>query len=174
MYRVLLFNKELVLSNIVIFGNSGSGKSTLAKHLAMKNNLAHLDLDTVAWKPVQPPERMLISESHALISKFLGANKDWLVEGCYSDLLELVTIEADEVIFLNLPISMCITNAKNRPWEPHKYKSKESQDTNLNMLTNWISNYTSRDDTFSKTAHQKLYDDWQGKKAMYVSNAGLT
>jgi hypothetical protein len=69
---------------------------------------------------------------------------------------------------------MCIANAKNRPWEPHKYKSKESQDTNLNMLTNWISNYTSRDDTFSKTAHQKLYDDWQGKKAMYVSNADLT
>jgi adenylate kinase family enzyme len=162
------------LSKIVIFGNSGSGKSTLAKDLALKNKLAHLDLDTIAWNPVQPPERMPISESYILISEFLSANEEWLVEGCYSDLLELVTTKADEVIFLNLPISTCITNAKNRHWEPHKYQSKEAQDANLNMLIDWISNYTSRNDTFSKAAHEKLYAECQGKKTMYVSNEHRT
>ena len=162
------------MSKIVIFGNSGSGKSTLAKDLALKSKLMHLDLDTIAWKPVQPPERMPISESYVLISEFLSANEEWLVEGCYSDLLELVIAEADEVIFLNLPISMCITNAKNRPWEPHKYQSKEAQDANLNMLIDWISNYSSRNDTFSKAAHDKLYDECQCKKTMYLSNKYLT
>lgn len=162
------------MSKIVIFGNSGSGKSTLAKDLALKSNLAHLDLDTIAWKPVQPVERMPISESCVLISEFLSANEEWLVEGCYSDLLELVSKKADEVIFLNLPISTCITNAKNRPWEPHKYQSKEAQDANINMLIDWISNYTSRNDSFSKVAHEKLYNEFQGKKIMYESNEHRT
>jgi len=162
------------LSKIVIFGNSGSGKSTLAKEIALKNNLAHLDLDTVAWRPIAPPERLSISESSKLINDFLSTNRGWVIEGCYSDLLELVTQQANEVIFLNLPVSACVENAKNRPWEPHKYESKEAQDANLDMLIDWISQYTARNDTFSKLAHEKLYDDFQGKKTMRVSNSQLT
>lgn len=169
-----LCTKGIALSKVVIFGNSGSGKSTLAKELALKNNLAHLDLDTVAWKPITPPERLSILESSKSINDFLLTNNGWVVEGCYSDLLELVTQQADEVIFLNLPVSACIENAKNRPWEPHKYKSKEVQDANLEMLINWISQYTARTDTFSKVAHKKLFRDFQGKKTIYVSNEQRT
>jgi adenylate kinase family enzyme len=158
------------LNKFVIFGNSGSGKSTLAKTLALKNKLAHLDLDTIAWQPVKPPERMSISESTSLINDFLNTHTEWVIEGCYTDLLELVTVKADEVIFLNLPISACIKNAKNRPWEPHKYESKEAQDKNLDMLMDWISKYDSRSDTFSKMAHEALYNECQSKKIMYTSN----
>ena len=162
------------MSKVVIFGNSGSGKSTLAKELVLKNNLAHLDLDTVAWRLIAPPERLSISESSKLINDFLSTNSGWVIEGCYSDLLELVTQQADEVIFLNLPVSACIENAKNRPWEPHKYESKEAQNANLEMLIDWISQYTARTDTFSKVAHEKLFEDFQGKKTMYVSNEQRT
>lgn len=162
------------MSKIVIFGNSGSGKSTRAKHLALKSKLAHLDLDTVAWKPVLPPERMPISESTVLINDFLNTNNEWVVEGCYADLLALVTMKADEVIFLNLPVANCIANARNRPWEPHKYQSKEAQDANLAMLIDWISKYTARSDTFSKVAHEKLYEEFQGIKTMYESNEDRT
>jgi len=163
----------VVLTKVVIFGNSGSGKSTLAKDIALKGNLAHLDLDTIAWKPVHPPERMSIPESSIYINDFLNTNENWVIEGCYSDLLELVTPSADEVIFLNLPISSCIANAKSRPWEPHKYESKEAQDANLDMLIDWISQYNSRDDTFSKAEHEKLFEKFQGNKIMYVSNEHL-
>ena len=89
-------------------------------------------------------------------------------------MLELVTQQADEVIFLNLPVSTCVANAKNRPWEPHKYKSKEAQEENLDMLIYWISQYTSRNDTFSKVAHEQLFEEFQGKKTMYVSNENRT
>jgi adenylate kinase family enzyme len=163
-----------LMSKIVIFGNSGSGKSTLAKALALKNHLGHLDLDTVAWKPVAPPERLSILESSKSINDFLLTYSAWVIEGCYADLLDLVTQQADEIIFLNLPISACIENAKNRPWEPHKYESKLAQDENLAMLINWISQYTTRIDTFSKVAHEKLFNDFQGKKTLYVSNQQST
>lgn len=162
------------MNKFVIFGNSGSGKSTLAKALALQNKLAHLDLDTVAWKPIMPPQRLSILESSKLINAFFLANSSWVIEGCYSDLLELVTPKADEVIFMNLPVSACIENAKSRPWEPHKYDTKEAQDSNLEMLIKWISQYTTRTDSFSKFAHEKLYSDFQGKKTMYVSNEQRT
>src|SRR5262245_31604748 len=40
---------------LVIFGNSGAGKSTLAQRLAREGALAHLDLDSLAWLPTEPP-----------------------------------------------------------------------------------------------------------------------
>lgn len=162
------------MSKVVIFGNSGSGKSTLATELALKNQLAHLDLDTIAWKASKTPERQTILESSKSINDFLITHNNWVIEGCYADLLEIVTPKTDKVIFLNLPVSACVANAKNRPWEPHKYKSKEAQDENLDMLIDWISQYTSRNDTFSKVAHEKLFEEFQGKKTMYVSNEGRT
>lgn len=158
------------MTKVIIFGNSGSGKSTLAKALVNENNLAHLDLDTIAWKPVSPPERMLISDSKDLIDEFLSNHQDWVVEGCYADLLQLVIPKAEEIIFLNLPVSTCIENARKRPWEPHKYESKEAQDANLEMLIDWISQYDSRTDTFSRVAHESLFEKFQGKRSMFTSN----
>lgn len=158
------------MKKIVVFGNSGSGKSTLAKAFQGSDNLPHLDLDTIAWKPVLPPERKSIAESKQAIDEFLRANQQWVIEGCYSDLLALVLPDASEIFFLNLPIETCIANAKLRPWEPHKYESKAAQDANLDMLIDWIAQYENRTDTFSKAAHERLYSGYVGKKTMYTSN----
>lgn len=158
------------MNKFVVFGNSGSGKSTLAKALALKHDLAHLDLDTVAWRPTSPPERMPILESQALINDFVSLHTCWVIEGCYSDLLELALTQASEIIFLNLSVNECINNAKKRPWEPHKYESKERQDANLNMLLDWIALYDTREDTFSKVAHLSLYENFEGQKTMFTNN----
>jgi len=158
------------MKKIIIFGNSGSGKSTLAKKLCLKFNLAHLDLDSLAWLPITPPQRKTLSESTKEILSFMKNNKGWVIEGCYSDLLQIPIEDSNELIFLNLPIEMCILNAKNRPWEAHKYDSKEAQDANLQMLINWISQYEERSDTFSKAAHMKLYKDYKGVKRILTDN----
>ncbi len=158
------------MRNILIFGNSGSGKSTLAKKLCRAEGLSHLDLDTLAWQPTTPPERNPIDVSAAEISNFIASNVAWVIEGCYTDLLEQALPFSTEIIFMNLPITLCIENAKKRPWEPHKYASKEVQDNNLDMLVGWISQYSDRTDTFSAIAHNKFYDDYSGKKKMLTDN----
>ena len=158
------------MQRIVIFGNSGSGKSTLAKELQRDNDLPHLDLDLIAWQPTSPPERKPIFESSQEIRAFMDSNAQWVIEGCYADLLEIVIPESSEIIYLNLPVEACISNARNRPWEPHKYESKEAQDANLDMLIDWIAQYADRNDTFSKPAHEKLFKDYEGKKTMYTNN----
>ena len=158
------------LNRIVIFGNSGAGKSTLARELAESKGLSHFDLDTVAWRPVSPPERRPVDESRQEIESFIEANIGWVIEGCYSDLLEIALPKASEIIFLNLPVETCIANAKKRPWEPHKYESKQAQDANLGMLIDWIAHYSERDDTFSQSSHEALFNSYDGKKTMYTSN----
>tara|TARA_R110002072_G_C7839268_1_gene524828 strand:- start:274 stop:753 length:480 start_codon:yes stop_codon:yes gene_type:complete len=158
------------LRNIVIFGNSGSGKSTLAKRLCSSEDLSHLDLDTLAWKPTSPPERAPVEDSKLEILDFLDSNRNWVIEGCYSDLVEIVLPFSNEIIFMNLPVELCIENARSRPWEPHKYESKQAQDSNLKMLIGWISQYSERTDTFSALAHTRLYEQYSGEKIMITSN----
>ncbi len=158
------------LKKILVFGNSGSGKSTLAKKLSNSYGLVHLDLDTLAWEPSSPPKRKPLIESGQEIFSFINSNGGWVIEGCYSDLLEIAVPKSNEIIFMNLPVETCIANAKSRPWEPHKYESKEAQDANLKMLIDWIAQYTERVDTFSEVAHNELYEKYSGKKSMINCN----
>ena len=158
------------MRNILIFGNSGSGKSTLAKKLCSCEGLSHLDLDTLAWKPISPPERVPIERSELEILEFVHSKKGWVIEGCYSDLLEIAVPYSNEMIFMDLPVESCIDNARHRPWEPHKYISKEAQDGDLAMLIGWISQYYERNDTFSALAHTRLYEQYPGKKRIVTCN----
>ncbi|MFT2092467.1 shikimate kinase [Paraglaciecola sp. 2405UD69-4] len=159
------------MKKILIFGNSGSGKSTLSKKYSDAKNLAHLDLDTIAWLPSTPPQRKPLADSKIEIDTFISTHKGWVIEGCYTDLLELASPSATDIVFMNLPIEDCIDNAKRRPWEPHKYPSKAAQDANLNMLVEWISQYTNRSDGFSQSAHQGLFETFSKSKFMISNNS---
>jgi adenylate kinase family enzyme len=158
------------MQRVVIFGNSGSGKSTLARHYTAKYELSHLDLDMLAWQDTNPPLRKPLKESAVQINQFLEENKNWVIEGCYADLLSLMIKKANEVIFLNPGVETCINNCRNRPWEPHKYRSQEAQNRNLDRLLEWVEQYPLRNDEFSLTAHQKLFHEFVGKKTEYKSN----
>lgn len=161
------------MKSVLIFGNSGSGKSTLASTLCRAHGLAHMDLDSIAWLPSTPPERAPLDASKTEIEAFVEANDGWVIEGCYTDLLEMARPHAEEVIFLNLPVDLCIENARNRPWEPHKYGSKAAQDRNLAMLIDWISEYSSRDGVMSHRAHKAFYEQFTGRKTEIRSNREL-
>ncbi|WP_240732739.1 hypothetical protein [Halioglobus maricola] len=108
------------------------------------------------------------------IDGFVASNSNWVIEGCYSDLIEFVLSEAAELVYMDLPIEACIANAKRRPWESHKYESKKAQDENLPMLIEWISQYESRNDTFSRSAHQGLLERFSGKKTVFTGNEVCT
>ncbi len=161
---------ELLMSRTLIFGNSGSGKSTLASQIHQQDNVPHFDLDTVAWQSGLPPIRNPLPLSIELINKFISTQDNWVIEGCYSDLLTELLPFATLIIYLDLPNKVCIENAKNRAWEPHKYSSKQAQDENLAMLIHWIKEYETRTDSFSKKSHQALYNSFSGKKTIIKNN----
>ena len=155
---------------IVIIGNSGSGKSTLAKFLQSQYDLSLLDLDILAWKASDPPQREELAISMERIDSFTAGNKAWVIEGGYSDLIKPLLKNATKVIFLNPGLNSCIENCKNRPFESHKYQSMEEQNSNLQMLLAWVQEYYKRDDSFSYHAHKILFDAFGGEKIEYRSN----
>lgn len=158
------------MKKVLVFGNSGAGKSTLSKKLASNENLAHLDLDVLAFKKDPPTERRDIDASMLEINVFLAKHDAWVIEGGYADLLERLLDHANEMVFLDLSAESCQENAKNREWEPHKYESKAAQDKNLEMLLNWILDYYQREDSFSQVAHQGLFKKYSGNKTRITSN----
>ena len=82
----------------------------------------------------------------------------------YADLLDYVSKQASEIIFLNPGVEVCIQNCRSRPWEPHKYSSRDEQDKNLDMLIDWVKKYDTREDEFSLKAHSELYESFTGYK----------
>lgn len=149
---------------VVVFGNSGSGKTTYAGKLKVKHNLAHLDLDTIAWEADAPPKRRQLEDSRLELNHFMSRNRRWVIEGCYSDLLLHVLNFSNRILFLNPGVEACIANAKQRPWEPHKYSSMQEQNKMLPKLIEWIREYYERSDEMSYQSHLKLFRNFEGTK----------
>lgn len=154
-----------VTARIVIIGNSGSGKSTLARRLAAPGQPV-LDLDTIVWEPGQiavprPPEAV-----HADLDRFCAEHAAWIVEGCYGALAERLLAQGPEpeLIFLNPGEAACLRNCRARPWEPHKYASKEAQDGKLELLLAWVSDYYRREGDASLARHRAIFDGYGGPK----------
>lgn len=153
---------------IVIFGNSGSGKSSLAKRYASTLEIAHFDLDTITWDTTF--ERRAIAESIKDLVAFMDRHDSWVIEGCYASLVEVAAKRATEMIFLNPGLETCFENCRARPWEPHKYATKEEQDGNLNLLLDWVAEYETRTDDCSLREHRAVFDAYDGVKYELQSN----
>lgn len=149
---------------VLVFGNSGSGKSTLARQLAQEHRLAHLDLDSIVWEPdtiavQRPPDAITAS-----LAAFLSEHDRWVIEGCYGELVEAASNHCTELVFLNPGLETCLEHNRRRPWEPHKYASKEAQDAMLENLQEWVAGYYERHDPWSYHAHRRIFDAFEGSK----------
>ena len=55
-------------------------------------------------------------------------------------------------------------HCRRRPWEPHKYPSREAQDSTLAMLLGWVSEHYRREGAMSFAAHAALHAGYAGRK----------
>ncbi len=150
---------------VLIMGNSGSGKSWRARELARRHQLAHLDLDTIYFVPgevaVQRPAELVRADLRAFIDTHPGG---WVVEGCYGDVIEAALPFCGELLFMNPGRDACLTNNARRRWEPHKYASRELQDSMLPFLLEWVGAYYTRADNCSYAWHRRVFDAFDGPK----------
>ncbi len=71
---------------IVLLGNAGAGKSTMAARLSGGSRIARLSLDSIAWG--SGAERLPLPQSLAALREFIDSHDQWIIEGCYGDLVE--------------------------------------------------------------------------------------
>lgn len=149
---------------VAIVGNSGSGKTTLAGRLAEGGRASVLDLDTVAWESDKVAVARPAELACADVRAFCTSHESWIIEGCYAGLIETGLEFKPHLLVLDPGLEQCVSNCLDRPWEPHKYSSKQEQDEKLSFLLKWIENYYSRDGDMSLTAHKQLFERYSGPK----------
>ncbi|QTF93855.1 AAA family ATPase [Halomonas sp. BM-2019] len=147
---------------VILLGNAGAGKSTLARKLIAKQPAARLSLDQVAFQG--GIERRALQESFEEVKRWIADNENWVIEGCYADIIEPVLPFCEELIFLNPGVETCIAHCLSRPWEPEKFSSRQAQDENLDNLIRWVGAYETRADEYGLRRHRALYASFRGKK----------
>lgn len=96
---------EKLGKRICIIGGSSCEKSTLAKALGKKLNLTICHLDQLAHIPNtnwEPRDKKLLEKDHR---KFLAENKEWVIEGNYSFLMNDRFALATSVIWLDFNVA---------------------------------------------------------------------
>lgn len=153
---------------VLIMGNSGSGKSWHARELAQRHGLSHLDLDTIVFVPRLIAVERAQEDVLADLRAFTQQHEAWVAEGCYGDLIEVALDTCTELVFMNPGREACLANNGKRPWEPHKYASKEQQDSMLPFLLEWVGEYYTRSDRCSYAWHRRVFDSFEGAKREVV------
>ncbi|MEM1368728.1 MAG: AAA family ATPase [Cyanobacteria bacterium P01_H01_bin.15] len=147
---------------IVLIGNAGAGKSTLSRQLLDSGPAARLSLDELAFSGSS--ERRPLADSISDAMKFVEENESWIVEGCYSDIIEPLLEQTETLIFLNPGVEVCIRHCNARPWEPEKFTSSAEQDGNLENLIKWVKDYETRTDEYGLKRHRALFEGFNGAK----------
>jgi len=144
----------------------------MAQRLMDGRTIARLSLDEIAWN--DGPERKPLSESLALLDEFMARNAEWIIEGCYGDLVEAALSHCTELRFLNPGVEVCVEHCKRRPWEPGKFPTRDAQNAMLARLIEWVREYDTRDDEYGLRRHRTLFQQFTGKKREYVSIEGYS
>ena len=157
---------------LILLGNAGAGKSTMARRLTGSANIPRLSLDEIAWDEGFPrPRRKPLEQSLTLLRQFIRSNDQWIIEGCYGDLVEAALPHCTELRFLNPGVETCVAHCNRRPWEPSKFSSAEEQDAMLTQLIQWVKDYETRDDEYGLKQHRRIFDGFSGPKREYISTA---
>lgn len=150
---------------IILLGNAGTGKSTMARRLIGSRDIPCLSLDEIAWEEAMV--RKPLHESLEELQRFIDNHDQWVIEGCYSDLVEAALPFCTELRFLKPGVEVCVEHCRRRPWEPEKFSSREEQDAMLEQLIEWVREYEVRDDEYGLKRHCRIFDDFTGPKKEY-------
>lgn len=100
---------------ISIVGTSGSGKTTLACQVSQRLAIPHIELDTLHWEPnwVEVPDNVMCDRVFHALSSY----KNWVVDGNYSQVRELVWSQAQTVVWLDYSLPVIMSRLLRRTYQ---------------------------------------------------------
>lgn len=88
---------------ISVVGTTGSGKTTLARRIATTKNLPHIELDAIYWGPDWTP--LSLEEFRREVQTEV-AQDQWVIDGNYSKVRDIVLSRATHLVWFNLPFPL--------------------------------------------------------------------
>ena len=111
------------MNKIMVIGvSAGAGKSTFARRLGELTGIEVTHLDCLYWKP---------NWVEASVQEFSAAqqqvvqNEQWIVEGNYSGTFDIREPYADTIIYLELPLRVCLYRVLKRRVQFHGKTRKD-------------------------------------------------
>jgi adenylate kinase family enzyme len=95
----------------------------------------------------------------------------WIVEGIYGDLAQQFASQAEVLIWLDLPWSVCEARLKLRGSESKAHMNREQSLHGLQALVQWACNYPSRQGSSGRTAHLSIFEAFPGQRHHFESEA---
>jgi adenylate kinase family enzyme len=103
------------MKRIMVLGvSSGVGKSTFAQQLGEKLGIDVYHLDRFYWEPGWKEATM---EDFRSRQEEVVGKASWIIEGNYSNTYDIRATEADTIIYLELPLRVCLFRVMKRRWE---------------------------------------------------------
>jgi adenylate kinase family enzyme len=142
-------------NRFVIQGPSGSGKTTLAGALAAQLGCAHLELDAIFhqrdWTPIE------LDDFRSKVEEFT-AGPQWVIDGNYSHVRDIVWARADVIAFIDLPRSTVMSRVVKRTLR-RVIRQEEMWNGNRESLRNVVSfNRSKNIILWSWTTHSKYHE----------------
>lgn len=150
--------------------SAGVGKSSFARKLAEKSAIPFYHLDTCFWKPgwVESSHKEFSEDQQGLVEQ-----DHWIIEGNYSATYEIRRQRADTIIYLELPLAICLYRVvkrrimyqgKSRPDMAHGCPEKLDK----GFLTFIISTYRARKGKIRKRMEQFIEESPHNQVFFYA------
>ena len=111
------------MNRILVIGvASGAGKSTFARRLGELTGIEVTHLDRLFWKPgwVEAP-----AEEFSEAQQQVVRNDKWIIEGNYTGTINIREAYADTIIYLELPLHVCLYRVLKRRIQYHGKTRKD-------------------------------------------------
>jgi adenylate kinase family enzyme len=100
------------MNRIMVVGvSAGVGKSTFARELGEILNIPVYHLDALYWKPGWKEASI---EEFSKAQQEIVTRRQWIIEGNYSKTFDIRTEDADTIIYLELPLRVCLYRVVKR------------------------------------------------------------